>query len=94
MESVPEQTAMDEKLSLYCRDWCGACFIVKRYIKKLGLNIEIRDICKQPERFNELVAARGRGTVPVLRRDLSDGRSDWMPESRDIVHYLVEKYGS
>ena len=83
---------MSEKLSLYCRDWCGACFLVKRVISKLGLDIEIRDVFKQPDYYDELVAARGRGTVPVLRRDFCDGSSEWMPESRDIVQYLMENH--
>jgi glutaredoxin 2 len=43
--------------------------------------------------MDDLVAARGRRTVPVLRRDLADGTVDWMPESRDIIDYLQRTYG-
>ncbi|MFT5112822.1 MAG: glutaredoxin [Parasphingorhabdus sp.] len=81
---------MSEKLSLYCRDWCGACYMVKRTVDKLNVEIEIRDIYKQPEFYDELVQARGRGTVPVLRKDFADGSSEWMPESRDIINFLIQ----
>lgn len=93
MASEPELEPAVEKLSLYCRDWCGACMIVKRTISRRGLPVEIRDVFKNPDYYDELVAARNRGTVPVLRRDFPDGRSEWMPESRDILKFLAERFG-
>ena len=57
-------------------------------IERLGLDVERRDIYATPAYRHELVAARGRGTVPVLRITSPDGSDRWMPESRDIVRYL------
>jgi glutaredoxin 2 len=93
MVSGTDSHRPDEKLSLYVRDWCGACFLVKRTIARLGIDIELRDIFRNGDYYDELLAARGRGTVPVLRRDFSDGRTEWMPESRDIIDYLDRTYG-
>lgn len=82
-----------ETLILYVTAWCGFCTMVLRVIEKLGLEVEIRDIRSNPRYFQELFEARGRGTVPVLRRDRPDTGSDWMPESRHIIDYLIRTYG-
>jgi len=52
------------------------------------LEVERRDILENPEYFEQLMTARGRTTVPVLRIDSPDGKERWIPESRDIMHYL------
>jgi glutathione S-transferase len=93
MESATEPQP-EEKLSLYSRDWCGFCFMVKRAISRLDAEVEIRDVFADPEHYQALLAARGRGTVPVLRRDFADGSSEWLPESRDIIRFLEERFGS
>ncbi len=77
------------KLSLYVTPICPYCIYVQTAISKLGLDVEIRNIYSQ-EHFEDLVAARNRATVPVLRISHT-GEADkeiWLPESRDIVEYL------
>ena len=81
-----------ERLSLYQTEWCPFCIRVRRVIDQLGIDVEIRDTF-DPRWRSELIAARGRGTVPVLRRDTPDGQSHWLPESVDIIAYLREHYG-
>lgn len=94
MASETDSPESGEKLSLYVRDWCGACFMVKRAIGRLGIEVELRDVFRNGDHYDELLAARGRGTVPVLRRDFADGRTEWMPESRDIIDHLNRTYGT
>ncbi len=53
---------------------------------------ELRDIFQDSQHRDDLVKARGRATVPVLRIESPDGEDRWMPESRDIVRYLQETY--
>ena len=77
-----------DKLVLYYSRTCPFCAIVTSAIDRLGLDVELREIFEGPEHRNELVEARGRATVPVLRITSSDGEERWMPESRDIVRYL------
>jgi glutathione S-transferase len=57
-------------------------------IDRLGLDVELRDIFENPQYRNELIGARGRATVPVLRITSPNGEEHWMSESRDILNYL------
>ena len=81
-------TPAEDKLALYHSESCPFCAFVRSAIDRLGLDIELREIFEEPRYRDELVAARGRATVPVLRITSPDGDERWMPESRDIVRYL------
>lgn len=85
-------TQRPEDLSLYLFEGCGYCELVRAAARDLDLELEERDIHAAPERRAELVEARGRATVPVLRI-ARDDRDEWMGESRDIVAYLYERFG-
>lgn len=76
-------------LSLYHRPSCSYCVQVRLAAERLGIALELRDIRQEPRWRDELLAARGRGTVPVLRIDDADG-TRWLPESLDIIRYLKE----
>ena len=82
----PTQT--EDKLVLYRSKTCPYCALVTSAIDKLGLDVELREIFEEPRYHDELVEARGRATVPVLRIISPDGDERWMPESRDIIRYL------
>ena len=62
--------------------------MVRTGIDHLGVDVELRDIFENPQHRDDLIAARGRATVPVLRITSPNGEERWMPESRDIVRYL------
>ena len=79
---------VDDSLALYYSRSCPFCSVVTSAIDRLGLDIELREVFDTPAFREELVAARGRATVPVLRITSTDGEDRWMPESRDIVRYL------
>ena len=81
-----------DRLALYHFDGCPFCARVRRAIDALGIEVELRDIHGQRRHFEELLAARGRTTVPVLRITSADGTERWMPESVDIVRYLEATY--
>lgn len=85
---APSDTVSEDKLSLYHFRGCPYCSMVSSAIDRLGLKIENRDIMQNSEYHEQLVAARGRATVPVLRIDSPDGGVRWMPESREIVRFL------
>lgn len=82
------------QLALYQYDYCGFCARVRRTLDELGLNIEIRDVLQQPSHRQELIRGGGRATVPCLRIDHADGRTEWMYESADIARWLRRHYGS
>ncbi len=81
-------TPAEDKLVLYHSKTCPFCAIVRSAIDRLGLDVELREIFEDPVYRDELVEARGRATVPVLRIISPQGEERWMPESRDIVRYL------
>ena len=66
--------------------------MVTRAIDNLGVDVELRDINEDPKYRDELISARDRATVPVLRIRSADGEDHWMPESRDVVHYLERTF--
>ena len=80
------------KLSLYHYDTCFYCRRVRSTIDELGLEVELRDVRKDPTHRAALTEARGRRTVPVLRIE-EDGTERWMPESADIIRYLNQLAG-
>lgn len=80
-----------QDLALYYYDGCPWCGRVTRALDRLGVEVEMRNIIEDTEHRDDLLAARGRGTVPVLRIT-SDGRDEWMPESADIVAYLERRF--
>ncbi len=65
---------------------------VRRTIDQLGIDVELRDILLDECYRDELIAERGRATVPVLRIASPDGGERCMPESADIIAYLEELY--
>jgi len=83
-----------DKLILYHSSTCPFCHYVIAAIDRLGVEVELREVFADPEFRNELVEARGRATVPVLRIISPNGDERWMPESRDIVHYLESTIGT
>lgn len=84
--------APQERLQLFISRGCGFCTRVLRVIDELHIDIQLRDIYADPDAYRELVTARGRATVPVLR--CTAGEVDrFMPESADIIRYLRRRFG-
>jgi glutaredoxin len=89
---APAKAPGEDKLALYYFDGCPFCALVRRAIERLGVDVELRDTRANPDYRDELIRARGRATVPVLRITSSAGEERWMPESRDIISYLEKNY--
>jgi glutaredoxin 2 len=87
------ETPAEDKLVLYHFNGCPFCSMVRANIQRLGADVELRDIFEDFESRDELIEARGRATVPVLRITSPNGEERWMPESRDIVSYLEKVVG-
>lgn len=88
VERYAHPAPSEDRLVLYHSLSCPFCGFVTSTIERLGLDVELREIFDEPRYREQLVEARGRATVPVLRITSSDGEERWMPESRDIVRYL------
>jgi len=90
---APAATPKKDNLALYYFPSCPFCRRVLTTIDEVGIDVDLRDIHADGQYWDELVAARQRPTVPVLRITSSDGDERWMPESRDIITYLEKNYG-
>ena len=82
----------EQLLEIYEFESCPFCRRIRPTIDRLGIDIELRDILLDDSYRDELIAERGRATVPVLRITSPDGSERWMPESADIIAYLEELY--
>ena len=89
---APSLSPQEDRLALYYFDGCPFCNRVRSAIDDLGIEVELRNIFEDTQHRDDLVAARGRATVPVLRIASPGGEERWMPESRDIVNYLNQMY--
>lgn len=79
-------------LTLYGYPQCPYCRRVLDTMDSLGLEIPLRNTLENPDWRSELLAAVGRGTVPVLLIEDADGKNQWLPESADIVRYLKDRF--
>lgn len=94
--SQQEQEALDNRtanLALYQFYACPFCIITRRTVRRLGLNIELRDAQNDPQWSRELVEQGGKRQVPCLRISSEDGKVEWLYESKDIQRYLEQQYG-
>ncbi|MDH5484215.1 MAG: glutathione S-transferase N-terminal domain-containing protein [Gammaproteobacteria bacterium] len=95
VRSPEAQQVIDEatrNIVLYQFRTCPFCIKVRFAIKRLSLNIEVRDAQKDQGHRAELVAGSGQAKVPCLRITDENGNVRWMTESAVIVNYLDERF--
>lgn len=91
-ERQAELDAQTANMSIYQYAACPFCVKTRRAIKRLGLNMELRDAKNDPQYRLELERQGGKQQVPCLRIEEPDGIT-WMYESSDIVAYLNRRFG-
>ncbi|AGM40302.1 Glutaredoxin [Spiribacter salinus M19-40] len=85
---MSETAQTPSHLALYEHELCGFCQMVRRSTQDLGVEVESRNILREPGRREELIEGGGKGMVPCLRIEYPDGRVEWLYESSDIIDYL------
>ncbi len=70
---------------------CPFCLKVKRRMKALNLDIELRDAKNNSEYKKQLVEGGGKHKVPCLRIESQEGIK-WMYESSDINEFLEKNF--
>lgn len=85
--------AFTQTLALYHFAGCPYCTRVRRALRQLGLEVEMRDIATERVHHDALMAGGGRSTVPCLRIDEGD-ETRWLYESGDIVQWLAAEAGA
>jgi len=80
------------KLALYQFAACPFCVKVRRSMKRLSLNVELRDAKGDKQHRSDLEEQGGRIKTPCLRIEQTDGQVTWMYESKDIINYLEQNF--
>ncbi|MGB0836085.1 MAG: glutathione S-transferase N-terminal domain-containing protein [Psychrobium sp.] len=83
--------AQTKSMTLYQFAACPFCVKVRRQMKRLSLNVELRDAKTSPYK-EELLSEGGSPKVPCLRIEKDNGEVQWMYESSDINAYLSERF--
>ncbi len=77
-----------DDLALYQFRTCPFCVKTRRALRRLGLNVQLRDAKGDPQWRDELLRGGGRIQVPCLKIPQADGSAQWLYESDDIIAYL------
>lgn len=89
--SVDQQRKIDastQHLALYQFKFCLYCVRVRREIKRLSLNIELRDALHNENYRKQLLEGGGQVRVPCLQIRDKNGHINWLYESNDVINYL------
>ena len=83
--------SQSNSLSLYHYDSCPYCAKTRRNIDVLGLDVELRNIQLDHQHRIDLQQGGHKTQVPCLRIDDTNGNSQWLYESDDIIYYLAQQ---
>jgi glutaredoxin len=92
-ERRAELDALTANMKMYQFAQCPFCVKTRRNIRRLGLDIELRDARNDPRWNRELIDEGGKYQVPCLRLFKEDGSSEWMYGSQTIIDYLDQRFG-
>ena len=81
-----------QRLVLYEFKACPFCLKVRRALKRMDLELELRDARRDERAAAELVSGGGELQVPCLKIQEEAGVR-WLYESSDIIAYLEKRFG-
>lgn len=88
------QQAIDARvanLALYQFKTCPFCVKTRRALKRLGIDIELRDAKNDPKWRHQLETEGGKIQVPCLYIPSDEGTAQWLYESDEIIRFLTEQ---
>ena len=88
------QAAVDlqcKSLALYQFSTCPFCIKVRQEMRRLSLNVELRDAQHNTQNKADL-AQSGSGKVPCLQITDASGQVQWLPDSGAIIAYLNSRF--
>ncbi|MCL5060059.1 MAG: glutaredoxin [Candidatus Thermoplasmatota archaeon] len=92
-----EQQAVDARtrnLALYHFPACPFCLKTRRAMRRLSLDIELRDARRDETHRTALIAGGGKPQVPCLLIAAADGQAAWLYESDAINAWLNREFGA
>jgi len=84
--------AVTPQMALYQYLACPFCVKVRRQMRRLNLNIEIRDAKGDSENKQQLLEQGGKLQVPCLRVEEPGKPVQWLYESNAINDYLAQRF--
>lgn len=97
IERTPdEQQRIDAEtatMALYQYRTCPFCIKVRREMKRLSLNIELRDAQHDAQHRADLQTGGGKPQVPCLKLTDEKGNVQWLYESDAIIALLCSRFG-
>lgn len=96
VRSPAAQQAVDARtrqLALYHFPTCPFCLKTRRTMRRLSLDIELRDARNDEAHRAALVAGGGKPQVPCLLITDANGRQTWLYESDAINAWLNREFG-
>ena len=91
-----EQHAVDARtrsLALYHFPTCPFCLKSRRVMRRLSLNIELRDAQNNETHRAALIAGGGKRQTPCLLITDASGQQTWLYESDAINAYFNREFG-
>ncbi|MHB1143333.1 MAG: glutaredoxin family protein [Thiobacillus sp.] len=92
-----EQQAVDARtraLALYHFPTCPFCLKTRRTLRRLSLDVELRNAQHDDAHRAALIAGGGKPQVPCLLIADADSRQTWLYESDAIAAYLNREFGA
>jgi len=80
-----------KNLALYHYDSCPFCAKTRYAIDDLGLSVELRNIQHNHKHHIDLKNGGSKTQVPCLRIEQSNGETQWLYESEDIINFLAQQ---
>ncbi len=98
-KSVVREKSAQEKIdvvtanmSLYQFEACPFCVKVRRQLRKLALDVELRDAKNDLKHKDQLTNEGGKHKVPCLRIDKGADGVTWLYDSKEIISYLEAEF--
>ena len=91
-EAQQQIDRLSSGLAVYQFKTCPFCIKVRREMRRLSLNIELRDAQHDPQHRAALLQGGGQIKVPCLRITDEQGHSQWLYESAAIIQYLRQRF--
>lgn len=82
-----------EKLALYQFNACPFCVKTRRTMHKLNLPIKLKDAKNNDQNRQFLLEQGGKIQVPCLRIQ-SEGKDEWLYDSKAINAYLTNRFAA
>jgi glutaredoxin len=92
-----KQQAVDARtrnLALYHFPTCPFCLKTRRVIRRLSLDIELRNARSDETHRAALIAGGGKPQVPCLLITDANGQQTWLYESDEINAWLNREFGT